>query len=193
MLGAFGGRARRPLHAIAVGAPPTAGQQAGQGFALTLSGGATRRRGLALIGGQPALPHNGALFGRGALRARPLAGMARGLPTDLVGLGAGTVITLVALVWYLIGVANLAVNYQQADLIVQGGWIGVRLLGTGTAVFAALLVNRARDDWAARRKGDDRATVVWGWPAHLTVWTTLIGSALLLVWLTYWGVFQLGI
>ena len=134
-----------------------------------------------------------AAVGRGSLRAGPLAGMARGLPSELVGLGAGSVITLVALVWYLVAVANLAVNYQQADLIVSGGWIAVRLLGVATVVFAALLVNRARDDWAARRKGDDGVTVVYGWPAHLTVWTTLAGSALLLVWLTYWGVFQLGI
>ena len=146
-----------------------------------------------LVWSVTALVRRLAAVGRGSLRAVPSTGLARKLPTELVGLGAGSVITLVALAWYLIAVANLAVNYQQADLLVSGGWIGVRLLGVATVVFAALLFNRARDDWAARRRGDDRATVVWGWPAHLTVWSTVLGSALLLVWLTYWGVFQLGI
>jgi len=103
------------------------------------------------------------------------------------------VMTLVALVWYLIGIANLAVNYQRADLIVQGGWLAVRLLGVGTVVFAALLINLARDGWRARRAGEPRVALVTGWPAHVTVWTSVAGSALLLVWLTYWGVFQLGI
>jgi len=134
-----------------------------------------------------------AAVGRGSLGTVPSAALARGLPADLLGLGAGSVMTLVALVWYLIGIANLAVNYQRADLIVQGGWLAVRLLGVGTVVFAALLINLARDGWRARRAGEPRVALVTGWPAHVTVWTSVAGSALLLVWLTYWGVFQLGI
>lgn len=34
---------------------------------------------------------------------------------------------------------------------------------------------------------------VHGWPAHVTFWTVLTGTVVLLVVLAYWGVFQLGI
>ncbi len=153
--------------------------------------------GLLVIGpvvwGATAMLRRLAAFGRGALREGPGAQMARGVPLLLLGLGLGSVVTLVALVAYLMTVANLALNYERADIIVHLGWIGVRLLGVATAAFAALLIDRARDVRQARRRGDELSVVLHGWPAHLTLWCTVAGSASLLLWLTYWGVFQLGI
>lgn len=131
--------------------------------------------------------------GRGVPGTRATTRMARGVRPLLLALSVGSVATLVALVVYLVAVARLALNYQQDWLVVQGGWIGVRLLGLATVVALALLIGRVRDVRDARRAGDADAVVVHGWPAHLTLWTVLVGVASLLLWLTYWGVFQLGI
>jgi dienelactone hydrolase len=130
---------------------------------------------------------------RGSRTGSPAARTARGVRPLLLGLGVGSVVTLVALLLYLMSVARLALNYERDDLVVQGGWIGVRLLGLVTVVLAALLIGRIRDVRAARRAGDPDAVVAAGWPAHVTVWTAVAGSATLLLWLTYWGVYQLGI
>ncbi|GAB2475769.1 alpha/beta hydrolase family protein [Xylanimonas ulmi] len=134
-----------------------------------------------------------AAVGRGSLRARITPRLARGVWPLLFGLAAGAVATTAALVVYLMAVARLALNYKQDDLVVQGGWIGVRLLGLVTVVCAALLIGRARDLRQARRAGDRDAVVAAGWPAWLALSTMLAGAISLLLWQTYWGVFQLGI
>ena len=118
--------------------------------------------------------------------------LARGLRSSLLGLGLGTVATMAALVFYLLSVARLALDYQRDDLVVQGGWIVVRLLGVATAVAGALVIRRVSDARAARRGGADVA-VARGWPAVVTYWCTLAGSLVLLCTLAYWGVYQLGI
>ncbi|QAY64789.1 alpha/beta hydrolase [Xylanimonas allomyrinae] len=146
-----------------------------------------------LVWGTSALLRRLTAVGRGALRGRRTAHLARGVGPVLAGLGAGSVVTTAALVLYLRAVARLALNYKQDDLVVQAGWIGVRLLGLATVVCAALLIGRVRDVLTERRAGDHEAVVAKGWPAHLTVWAVLVGALSLLLWLTYWGVFQLGI
>lgn len=146
-----------------------------------------------LVWGATSLVRRIAATGRGLPGARATTRMARGVRPLLLALSVGSVATLVALVVYLVAVARLALNYQQDWLVVQGGWIGVRLLGLATVVVLAMLVGRARDVRDARRAGDEDAVVARGWPAHLTLWTVLVGVASLLLWLTYWGVFQLGI
>lgn len=146
-----------------------------------------------LVWGAAALARRLMAVGRAAPAARAAPRMARGIPPLLFGIGLGSVLTLVALVVYLMSVARLALSYEQNDLVVQGGWIGVRLLGLATVVCAAMLVGRVRDVRHARRAGDPGAVVAAGWPAHLTLWTVLVGAVSLLLWLTYWGVFQLGI
>ncbi|MFC8598941.1 alpha/beta hydrolase family protein [Isoptericola sp. NPDC057191] len=118
--------------------------------------------------------------------------LARGMRSSLLGLGLGTVATTAALVVYLLAVARLALDYQRDDLVVQGGWIAVRLLGVATAVAGALVIRRVSDARAERRAGADVA-VARGWPAVLTFWCTLAGSLFLLCTLAYWGVYQLGI
>ncbi|MFF2450897.1 alpha/beta hydrolase family protein [Isoptericola sp. NPDC058082] len=136
-----------------------------------------------------------ALVRRAFLRRSSVAAprLARGLRSSLLGLGLGSVATMVALVVYLLAVARLALDYQRDDLVVQGGWIVVRLLGVATAVAAALVIRRVADARAERRAGDDVVVVARGWPAVLTFWCTLAGSLALLGTLAYWGVYQLGI
>ncbi|ACZ31202.1 hypothetical protein Xcel_2184 [Xylanimonas cellulosilytica DSM 15894] len=153
--------------------------------------------GLLLVGpfvwGAASLVRRAAAAGRLVPGVRPTTRMARGIRPLLLGLGGGTVVTVVALVAYLMAVARLALNDAQDWLVVQGGWLGVRLLGVAVVVVAALLLGRVRDLRDARRAGDRDAVVAFGWPAHLTLWTVLVGTASLLLWLAYWGVFQLGI
>jgi len=134
------------------------------------------------------------------------AKLARGVPLMLIGLAIGSVTTLVALVAYIIVVAGLALSFEQDTLRVHGGWVGVRVLGAIAVVFLALLVNRARgvrdDNHCECCQGSgvgletetgEGALVLHGWPAHFTLWTVMMGSTVLLLWLAYWGVFQLGI
>ncbi|AEG44709.1 S9 family peptidase [Isoptericola variabilis] len=157
-----------------------------------------------------------ALVRRAVMRrsAAPAPRLAPGLRRALLVLGAGSAATTVALVVYLLTVARLALDYQRDDLVVQGGWVGVRLLGVVTAVAGAVVVLRVIDARAARRAarapaiasvvaaGGDvpdavarRAAfgVARGWPAHLTFWCVVVGAVILLLMLAYWGVYQLGI
>lgn len=112
---------------------------------------------------------------------------AHGILPRLVAVGVGAIVTLVALVWYIVSIARLALNYQRDDLVVQGGWILVRVLGIAVVVAAVLLVRqyrRARGAGARPAPGVLRTLVLWG---------GVVGSGILLVVLAYWGVYQLGI
>lgn len=150
------------------------------------------------------------LVGRRSVTPGPR--LAPGLRPALLGLAAGSVATIVALVAYLILVARLALDYQRNDLVVQGGWIGVRLLGVATAVAGALVIERVADARAARRAAGaapaaeataDAAEAAnppvrafgyaRGWSAYLAFWCVVVGSLALLTTLAYWGVYQLGI
>lgn len=146
-----------------------------------------------VVWGAVALVRRLMAVGRGVPDGVGHAHLARGLRRSLLGLALGSVLTTVALVVYLMAVARLALDYQRDDLVVQGGWIGVRVLGLVTVVAGAIVVQRAVDVRAARTAGDHDAVVARGWPAVLTLWSTVVGAASLLLWLTYWGVFQLGI
>jgi dienelactone hydrolase len=115
-------------------------------------------------------------------------GLARGLTAPLLALAAGSVVTVVALVGYLVAVARLALDYERNAWVVQGGWLGVRLLGIAAVVAAAVLVLRVRD---AHR--DTGVVVARGAVAWLGLGALTAGSVVLLVTLAYWGVYQLGI
>ncbi|HEY8717330.1 alpha/beta hydrolase [Pengzhenrongella sp.] len=115
-------------------------------------------------------------------------GLARGLSPPLFATAIGAVLTVAGLVWYLVAITRLALDYDQNAWVVQGGWIGVRLLGLATVVAAAVLVNRADD-----LRGDRERPVVRGAPAVAILTLVGAGSLVLLVMLAYWGVFQLGI
>ena len=112
---------------------------------------------------------------------------AHGILPRLVAVGLGSILTVVALLWYIVAIARLALNYERNALVVQGGWILVRLLGIAVVVAAVLLVRRYRRVRAAGERpapGVVRTVVLWG---------GVLGSAILLVVLAYWGVYQLGI
>ncbi|MGW6129809.1 alpha/beta hydrolase family protein [Cellulomonas sp. NPDC055163] len=152
---------------------------------------------LATVGGGVALlvvgpfTHLGTAANR-AVRRR------RGRPERPDGLGAGirgradalrllVVATVAALVWYLVAVARLALGYERNAWVVQGGWIGVRVLGIAAVVAGVALLDRAR---RLRDSGDRVAT---GRVAGVELWTSVAGAAVILVVLAYWGVYQLGI
>jgi uncharacterized protein len=129
-----------------------------------------------------------ALVGVQRLRGRSaLPGRDPALARRLALLGTASVATVVALVWYLVAVARLALGYERNGWVVQGGWVGVRLLGLGAVVAGALVVERLRQ---LRRSGQPFARGVVG---HVVLWGTVLASVALLVVLAYWGVYQLGI
>lgn len=117
---------------------------------------------------------------------------APGAGRALVMLGVGSVATTGALAVYLLLVARLAFDYQRNDLVVQGGWVTVRLLGVVTAVAAAVLLQRVADVRSTRRSSGSE-DVARGVPARVVLWCVVAGSASLLLTLAYWGVYQLGI
>lgn len=110
-----------------------------------------------------------------------------GVASRLTVLGVGTVVTVVALVVYLVAIARLALDYERNDWVVQGGWLLVRLLGVGVVVAGVLLARRVH------RLGVAHAPVAGGVLRVVAGWAVVVGSAVLLVVLAYWGVFQLGI
>lgn len=108
---------------------------------------------------------------------RPLPPALR-LPLFLFGLLSAA--ATVALVTYFQTVAKLALNYQQDDLYVTGGWLVVRIVAV-LAVLAGLSVFERRN----------RPASIDGWslPAWITYGSTAAGGTILVLLLGYWGVF----
>lgn len=112
---------------------------------------------------------------------------APGIAWRLAGVGLGALATSGALVWYLLAIARIAMDYQHNALIVQGGWLVVRVLGLWVVVAGALLGRRMLDVRASGRRVAPGAARLVG------TWASALGTVTLLVVLAYWGVFQLGI
>jgi len=122
------------------------------------------------------------------LRGRDAApGNDAALSRRLALLAGSSVATVVVLVWYLVAVARLALGYERNGWVVQGGWLGVRLLGLVAVLAASAVVVRLRQ---LRLAGQPLARGAVG---HVLLWGTCVASAALLVVLAYWGVYQLGI
>ena len=113
----------------------------------------------------------------------------RGYARYLVAFGGGAILTVAGLVWYLLSVARLAMDYQHNSVLVQGGWLGVRLAGMLVVVAGVLAVRRAR---AGRVPGPGRTSGP-GAVRTAATWTVAAGGLVLLVVLAYWGVYQLGV
>lgn len=118
------------------------------------------------------------------LRRRTEPVLAPGVRTPLVVMAAGCAVTLVLLVVYLLVVANLAQNYRTSPLLVQGGWLTLRLAGIATVVAGVVLVFRMLD---GRRRGGVPAAVSAA--GEVTLASAVGGSVMLLLLLAYWGVF----
>lgn len=122
------------------------------------------------------------------VRGRPArSAMAPGMAPRAWLLGALSLLTAGALVWYLLAVARLALGYERNVWIVQGGWLAVRVLGIAAVVAGVLLIERAR------RVRESGAAIARGAVAIGSLAATVLGAAVLLVVLAYWGVYQLGI
>lgn len=155
--------------------------------------------GLLLVG--PLLVGGTALVGRLARRrsGRPGTHLAQGLRAPLAGLAIGAVVTTAGLAVYLAAIARLALDYEKNALVVQGGWIGVRLLGIATVVAAALLLNRLRDlrmslvQPVETTRTDPTRAGAGVLVVRTGFWATVLGATALLVTLAYWGAYQLGI
>jgi uncharacterized protein len=138
-------------------------------------------------GGSVPLPAGRAPAGR-APTGRPAARRsARGVVRWGTALGVGAIATVVGLVWYIFAIARLALDYEHNDVVVKGGWVGVRLVGIATVVAAVLLLRAAM---RARRAG---RRIAPGFARQVALWSVVTGCAALLVVLAYWGVYQLGI
>nr|WP_297426863.1 alpha/beta hydrolase [uncultured Actinotalea sp.] len=118
------------------------------------------------------------------VRRRTEPVLAAGVRVPLVVMAAGCAVTLVLLVAYLLVVANLAQNYRTAPLLVQGGWLALRLGGIAAVVAGVVLVYRMLD--GRRRGGVPAATSVAG---EVTLASAVGGSVMMLLLLAYWGVF----
>ena len=103
----------------------------------------------------------------------------------LVAFGGGAILTVAGLVWYLLSVARLALDYQHNSVLVQGGWLGVRLAGLLVVVSGVLAARRAR---VGREPAPGPGPV-----RTAATWTVASGGLVLLVVLAYWGVYQLGV
>ena len=111
----------------------------------------------------------------------------RGLPARMFVCALGAVLTVVGLGCYLVAIARLAVDYEQNDWVVTGGWAGVRLLGIAAVVAVVVLLQKEREALAlAGRSAQGTVRVV-------AFGSVVVGSSVLLVVMAYWGVFQLGI
>jgi len=118
------------------------------------------------------------------MRGRRGPVLADGVRWPLAVMTLSSVAGFVLLVGYLLVVANLAQNYRTNALVVQGGWLAVRLLAVVGVVAGVVLVFRVLD---GRRLGTTSAatTQVGRWCLSGAV----AGSAILLVQLAYWGAF----
>ena len=107
------------------------------------------------------------------------------LPSPLgraaAALGLAATALWVLFVSYLLLVANLAINYEQSPLVVQGGWLGIQLVGiatTGLGVWSA-------GHWLRVRRAGRRTGTI----GTITLVTTHLGALVLLLSAGYWGIF----
>jgi dienelactone hydrolase len=120
------------------------------------------------------------------IRGRRERVLGEGVLGPLLTMALGTVLTLAGLVVYLFSVARLAQDYGTNPVMVQGGWLVIRVLGIGSAVAGVVLVYRMLD---GRRRGSAPAAHTAS--GEVTLVSAMSGSLALLVMLAYWGVYPI--
>ncbi|HWS58274.1 MAG TPA: alpha/beta hydrolase [Actinotalea sp.] len=118
------------------------------------------------------------------LRGRRGPVLAAGVALPLTVMTLAATASFALMVGYLVVIADLALNYRTNDLVVQGGWLVIRLLAVTSVVAGVVLVYRVID---GRRLGGLRAarsaTGRWCLGGAVTAAVLLLGQ------LSYWGVF----
>lgn len=125
-----------------------------------------------------------ALWGARRVRRHREPGLAEGVVLPLTVMTGAAAAALLGFVVYLLVVANLAQNYRTNALVVQGGWLGLRLLGVVSVVAGVVLAYRVLD--GRRRSGRPATRSASG---RWCLAANLLGSGVLLVLLAYWNVF----
>ena len=110
--------------------------------------------------------------------------LANGVRLPLTVMTLSGLASFVGFVVYLLVVANLAQHYRTNALVVQGGWLTVRMLGVVSVVAGVILTFRVLD---GRRRRGIRAARNRAGAAVLS--GSVTGSVLLLSLLSYWNVF----
>ncbi len=110
--------------------------------------------------------------------------LAEGVVLPLTVMSVSALASFVSFVVYLLVVANLAQNYRTSTLLVQGGWLGVRLLALLSVIAGVVLAYRIKD--GRRRSGRPAALAPEG---RWCLAGSLLGSGILLLLLGYWDVF----
>lgn len=129
-----------------------------------------------------------AVVALGARLARAFGVQVRALPPPLgrfaLAVPAATAATWVCFVAYVLAIADLALNYRTADVLVRVGWIVVQ----GVAVLAAFVVSNSVHHLLRLRRGarDGSGLGATAWVVYLAAHT---GSLVLLVTAAYWGVY----
>ncbi|MCV2393925.1 prolyl oligopeptidase family serine peptidase [Actinotalea sp. M2MS4P-6] len=118
------------------------------------------------------------------LRGRRTKALADGVVLPLVVMAVSAVLSFLGFVVYLLVVANLAQNYRTSTIVVQGGWLAVRLLALASVIAGVVLAYRIKD--GRRRSGKPAARTAGG---YWCLSGSLVGSGILLVLLAYWNVF----
>lgn len=118
------------------------------------------------------------------LRGRRDRALAEGVVLPLTVMSVSSAASLLGFVTYLLVVANLAQNYRTSTLVVQGGWLVVRLLAVLGVIAGVVLAYRIKD---GRRRAGRRATLTRD--GRWCLASSLLGSAILLTLLGYWNVF----
>jgi len=122
---------------------------------------------------------------RGAVPA--VRRFAPGVARWTAALGAGAVVTTIGFVWYILAVARLALDYTSNGWVVTGSWLAIRGVGVLVVAAGCLL---SRSIVRARAHG---VPVAPGTARKVALGASVGASAVLLVVLAYWGVYQLGI
>ncbi|WP_372594045.1 alpha/beta hydrolase family protein [Actinotalea sp.] len=126
------------------------------------------------------------VWGTRRLMGRRTRLLAPGVRLPLTVMTTTGLASFVGFVVYLLVVANLAQHYRTNALVVQGGWLTVRMLGVVSVVAGVVLTFRILD---GRRRRGVRASRSRAGAAVLA--GNVTGSVLLLSLLSYWNVFPL--
>ncbi|MFH5823511.1 alpha/beta hydrolase family protein [Georgenia sp. AZ-5] len=118
------------------------------------------------------------------LRGRAPSTLVPPLGRYAAGLGLSTLAVWVFYLAYIVGVADLALNYRTNDLLVNGGWIVVQL---GGVLAAGMLVVTVTAGWRQHRA--QRGSAPMGRMGWATLGCVVAGSVILLVNAAYWGVY----